>query len=75
DRQVDRSCDEAQQKRNGDRQVDRSCDEAQHKRNDDEQVDHSCVVEPPQSHIMDVSNDHNMIVPFTWEQLKQLQHQ
>ncbi|CAF3516564.1 unnamed protein product [Rotaria socialis] len=24
---------------------------------------------------MDVSNDHNMIVPFTWEQLKQSQHQ
>ncbi|CAF3599282.1 unnamed protein product [Rotaria socialis] len=47
----------------------------QQKRSDDRQVDHSCVVELPQSHIMDVSNDHNVIVPFTWEQLKQLQHQ
>ncbi|CAF4413388.1 unnamed protein product [Rotaria sp. Silwood2] len=52
-----------------------ACNEPQQKRNVDKLVDNSCVTQHKQLYAMDINDDHNKILPFTHEQLKELQHQ
>ena len=72
---VDQVCETQQQKRNDDIQVERSCNEQKQKRDDNIQIGHSCAAEIKQSQITDSIDDSNKILPFTLEQLKELQHQ
>ncbi|CAF4686011.1 unnamed protein product, partial [Rotaria sp. Silwood1] len=59
-------------KRNDDHMIDQSCEEEQSKRNVDFSIDRSCSSEDQQqpANVID-----DRIVPFTYEQLKELQHQ
>lgn len=62
----------AQAKQQQNERNDCSCDEQQPKRNIDPPTDRSCV-ENHEQHSMDIMR--NQIIPFTHEQLKELQHQ
>jgi hypothetical protein len=53
-------------------QQNHSCEEHQSKRNIDLLIDRYCVLEPKQNRTDVVENQ---IIPFTYEQLKELQHQ
>ncbi|CAF4311311.1 unnamed protein product, partial [Rotaria sp. Silwood2] len=55
--------------------TDQACDGENQKRNVDIQVDHSCAPQPNQLHSPVITSDSNKILPFTWEQLKELQYQ
>ena len=59
-------------KRNDDHMIDQSCDEEQPERNVDSSIDRSCGSEEQQQppNVID-----DRIMPFTYEQLKELQHQ
>ena len=72
---VDQVSDAQQQQRNDDKQIVRSCDEQKQKRDDNIQLDHSCFTDLKQPQITGNINDSNRIIPFTWEQLKKIQHQ
>ncbi len=58
--------------RNDDHVIDQSCNEQQPKRNVDSLIDRSCGSEDQQQST-NVTDD--LIIPFTYEQLKELQHQ
>jgi transposase InsO family protein len=61
-------------KRNDDHVIDQSCNEQKPKRNVDSSIDRSCGLEDQQQRQPSNVTD-DRIIPFTYEQLKELQHQ